>query len=177
MMLNIFSWANWLFACLLWRKVYWCISLTFWIGLSSHYGVEGVPGGLSQLSIRPLILAQVMISRFMGLSSLLVSARTAQCLLRILSLLLSFPLHHLISLKNKHLKKNLPLSCQSSLYILDTSVIRFVICNFFPPFYGFFFYFLDGGLWSTGILNFDKIWFIFLVLSLVFLVLYLRVLC
>ena len=70
----------------------------------------GVPGWLSQLSVRLLILAQVMISRFVGWSPVSVSVLTAQSLLGSLSLSLSLwaprPAHSLhLSLKINKLKK------------------------------------------------------------------------
>ena len=45
------------------------------------------------------------------------------------------------------------LSCKRSLYILDT---RCMICKYFIPFCGLSFYFLDGVLWSTKVLNCDE---------------------
>ena len=51
------------------------------------------PGGLSWQSIQFLISAQVMISRFVGLSPMSGSARTAQSLLGILSPSLYAPYH------------------------------------------------------------------------------------
>ena len=62
----------------------------FQMQLSSHLshcikGYFGAPGGLSQLSIQLLILAQVMISRFMNSSPVLGSVLTVQSLLGILS--------------------------------------------------------------------------------------------
>ena len=67
----------------------------------------GAPGWLSQLSVRLSILAQVVISWFMGLSRTLGSALTT-CLLGILSLpiSLSFP-HSQKQCLNKHLKYKL----------------------------------------------------------------------
>ena len=51
----------------------------------------GAPGWLSQLSVRLLILAQVMISQFLSSSPTLGSMLTVQSLLGILSRLLSAP--------------------------------------------------------------------------------------
>ena len=55
----------------------------------------GAPGWLSRLSIRLLILAQVMTSRFTGQSSASGSVLTARSLPGILSLPLSLPLPRL----------------------------------------------------------------------------------
>ena len=53
---------------------------------------RGAPGWLSQFSVWLLVLAQVMISRFMGSSSALGSVLAARSLLGILSLPVSLPL-------------------------------------------------------------------------------------
>ena len=55
---------------------------------------DGAPGWLSQLSVGLLVLAQVMISWFVGLRPASSSVLTAQSLLGILSL----PLLHVLSL-------------------------------------------------------------------------------
>ena len=65
----------------------------------------GVPGWLSRLSIRLLILVQVMISWFVGSCPTLGSALTVWSLLGILCLPLSLPL--LCSLKINKLKKKI----------------------------------------------------------------------
>ena len=70
---------------------------------SLGFGVRlaGVPEWLSWLSSRPLILAQVMISQFMRWSPRVGSARTVWSLLGILSLFLSLPSPHFLSLSLK----------------------------------------------------------------------------
>ena len=59
---------------------------------------DGALGWLSQLSLHLLISAQVMISWFMGWSSMSGSALTVWSLLRILSLPLPLPLPFSLSL-------------------------------------------------------------------------------
>ena len=60
--------------------------------------VIGVSGGLHQLSLRFLVLAQVMISWFMSSSSASGSVLTVQSLLGIFSLPVSLPLPNLCAL-------------------------------------------------------------------------------
>ena len=83
---------------------------------SGQIKMPRAPGWLSQLGIELLISAQVMISRFVGLSPVSGSLLMVQSLLGTLSLPLSFslslslplppPLLHSLSLKINKLKKN-----------------------------------------------------------------------
>ena len=72
--------------------------------------VQGLPGWLSWLSVRPLVSAQVMISQFMSSSPVLGSALTARSLLGILSLSLSLSLSQPL---------RLTCSCSLSLKIIN----------------------------------------------------------
>lgn len=63
------------------------------------------------------------------------------------------------------------LSWKSYLYILNTSLIRYMVCKYFLPFCGSLsFCFLAGVLWNTNIFNFDVQFICFFLWLLVLLV-------
>ena len=85
----------------------------------------GVPGCLSQLSVRLLIWVQVMISQFVGSSPVLGCELTVRSLLGVLCLSLSLPIPHFLSLSRNKLTKKKKIIC---LYLLGKSSSCFLTC-------------------------------------------------
>ena len=91
-------------ACVLWLLISWNVSV-----LHKVKRATGAPAWLSQLSVWHVILVQVMISRFVRLSSVLGSVLTLRSLLGILSPSLSASLslsqNKSVNIKKKERKK------------------------------------------------------------------------